>query len=147
MMNKCYVRQGRKFVPVPDYTGYFYSRQHGFTKEKTPESFAIVISQDVNIATLAFLEHSYVERNWESSKEYCELFDGGYMPSLMEMLQATKFKEHLVYRTDDVEWTSTESSYHYAWALLWYSSEYVYDYHKSHNYYVRIFFKRNVLDI
>lgn len=146
-MNKCYVRQGRKFVPVPDYTGYFYSKQHGFTKEKTPESFAIVVSQDVNVATLAFLEHSYMKCDWEYAKKYLAEFSGGYMPSLTEMLQATKFKEHLVYSRYDTEWTSTEYSYHRAWYLYWGSSEGVYDHAKGSGGYVRIFFKRNVLDI
>lgn len=146
-MNKCYVRQGRKFVSVPDYTGYFYSRQHGFTKEKTPESFAIVVSQDVNVATLAFLEHSYERCDWEHAKKYCEIFDGGYMPSLTEMLQAAKFKEHLVCETFDSEWTSTEYSNYGAWRLYGFSSEYVRNDYKGSHFYVRIFFKRNVLDI
>ena len=146
-MNKCYVRQGRKFIPVPDYTGYFYSNQHGFTKEKTPESFAIVVSQDVDVATLAFLEHSYMKCDWEYARKYLTLFSGGYMPSLTEMLQATKFKEHLVYSRYDTEWTSTEYSTGFAWYLTWYSSEYVTSSYKRGSSYVRIFFKRNVLDI
>lgn len=105
MNTLCYVRQGSRFVPVPDCTGYFYDG-NGLFEGKTERSYAIVISQDVNIATLAYLDHSVDRMSWDDAKRFCFLKDT-YMPSVVEMLQAAKFKEHLRFKSFDIEWTST----------------------------------------
>ena len=144
-MSKPYVRQGRKFVPVPDCTGYFYGKD-GLHKEKTPYSYAIVVSQDADIATLAFFHHSPVKLTWEEAKEYCHKRGMNlYMPSLIEALQAVKFKEHLCFELGNSEWMSTEVSTNYTWTLHWGLLDPVIAGHKSNSRYVRPFFKLNVL--
>lgn len=146
MNTLCHKRIGRRFIPVPDYTGYFYSYEHGFTKEKMLESFAIVVSQNTDVATLAFLEHSNVTMAWKYAKQYCEThISGGYMPSLAEVLQAIKYKKYLQVKLFDKEWTSTEYTGNYALYLYWHTSEIIDDANKYFDKYVRPFFKLNVL--
>jgi len=146
MKTLCHLRIGRKFVPVPNYVGYFYGSD-GFQEKKTSHSYAIVISQDVNIATLAYLKHSTNRMTWDEAKLYRKLsFPLTYMPSLVEMLQAAKFKEHLQFTILDTEWTCTEDYNCSAWALYWYNAHYgVGRYPKNFGRYVRPFFKLNVL--
>lgn len=144
-MSKLYVRQGRRFVPVPDCTGYFYDR-NGLHKEKTEDSFAIVVSQNGDIATLASLEQSSERMTWEEAKDCCNhLWIPLYLPSLIEMLEAMKFKEHLHFELEGSEWTSTEYSTYRAWYLHWNSYEGVGVDGKLSGCYVRPFFKLNVL--
>lgn len=144
MNTLCYVRQGRKFVPVPNYIGYFYGPD-GFQKEKTCLSYAIVVSQDVNIAILTSLKRSTKGMTWDVAKAFCDSMKNSYMPSLIEMLQAAKFKEHLQFEMRDTEWLSTESPSNNAWYIHWGSTEDVCDCSKNYKSYARPFFKMNVL--
>lgn len=151
MNTLCYVRQGRRFVPVPNYVGYFYGPD-GFQKEKTSVSYAIVVSQDVNIATLAFLSHSMIKMTWDNAKTFCASIENGHVPSLVEMFQAMRFREQLQFGTFDAEWTFTElfsnGSHilaHCGWYFHWSPCEVVDGSNKTHRYYARPFFKINVL--
>lgn len=151
MNTLCYVRQGRKFVPVPDYTGYFYGMD-GFKKEETFASYAIVVSQDINIATLAYLGHSAEKMTWDRAKAFCASIKNAHVPSLIEMFQAIKFRGLLRFETFDAEWTFTEIFSngvhilaHCGWYMHWAPCEVVDGSNKNQQYYVRPFFKINVL--
>lgn len=145
MKTLCYVRQGRRFVPVPDYTGYFYGMD-GFKEKETFASYAIVISQDANIATLAYLGHSIERMTWHKANEYCTSIKNAYMPSLIEMLQVAKFKEHLRFKDFDTELTSTSIFRGGIWYLSWrcgYPD--IGCSYRTVEHYVRPFFKLDVL--
>lgn len=151
MNTLCYVRQGRRFVPVPNYIGYFYGTD-GFQKEKTSASYAIVVSQDVNVATLAFLSHSEGKMTWGVAKMFCDTMKNVHVPSLIEMFQAMKFRGQLQFGIFDTEWTFTELFSngvhilaHCGWYMHWNSCEVVDGSNKNCCYYVRPFFKINVL--
>ena len=152
MKKPIYIRDGSRFRKIDYYTGMFWNLDGSFTDVEKDNSIGIVVSQDGNELTIASLKLSTFKMTWDEAKEHCNSFSSGlpgvrlcYLPTRSELLSVVDNFGGYLYSNNSCEWTSTEHSSFYAWALDWYTSEggLLYDYKGLKNY-VRKFFKVEV---
>lgn len=116
MKKKIYIRDGRRFKPVEDYTGYFYNEDGTFSKEKQTNSIGRCCLQTNEYRLIVEIcEPKYM--NWYEAKEYWKhCFSGhGRGPKCIELML---IKQHLPQNL--WFWSSTEYSSRYAYTLAAY---------------------------
>lgn len=113
MKRKIYIRDGRRFKPVEDYTGYFYNEDGTFSKEKQTNSIGRCCLQTNEYRLIIEIcEPKYM--NWFEAKEYWKhCFSGhGRGPKCYELIQIKRYLPRNYWF-----WSSTEYSSYGAYYL------------------------------
>lgn len=125
---KTYKREGRRFVEIPNYEGYYYNEDGTFSKEKKGNSIGLCILQTAEKRTICELNPNPTTMTWEKGMAYCTTkFNGkGYMPTIEVLLWArNKFRN--LFPSYGLIWSSTESEYGYLARSLYLSNGSVLD--------------------
>lgn len=106
MKKKIYIRDGRRFKPVEDYTGYFYNEDGTFSKEKQTNSIGRCCLQTNEYRLIVEIGiPKYM--NWYKAQEYWKhCFSGrGRGPKDYELIQIKQYLPRNFWF-----WSSTEYS-------------------------------------
>lgn len=130
MKRKIYIRDGRRFKPVEDYTGYFYNEDGTFSKEKQTNSIGKCCLQTSEYRLIIEIcEPKYM--SWYEAKNYWkECFSGqGRGPKNWELVKIRSFLPNHIW-----VWSHNEYSSNYAYYLFTYDGYLNYDLKSTNGY-------------
>lgn len=95
MKKKIYIRDGRRFKPVEDYTGYFYNEDGTFSKEKQTNSIGRCCLQTTEYRLIVEINDDPEIMTWHNAEKYWKkCFNGrGRGPLVWELLKASMPKQ------------------------------------------------------
>lgn len=95
MKRKIYIRDGRRFKPVEDYTGYFYNEDGTFSKEKQTNSIGRCCLQTTEYRLIVEINDDPEIMTWHNAEKYWKkCFNGrGRGPLVWELLKASMPKQ------------------------------------------------------
>lgn len=113
MKRKIYIRDGRRFKPVEDYTGYFYNEDGTFSKEKQTNSIGRCCLQTNEYRLIVEICEPKYMSWYESQKYWKKCFSGhGRGPKGWELVKIKSFLPSSTWI-----WSSDESSSNLAFNL------------------------------
>lgn len=111
MKKKIYIRDGRRFKPVEDYTGYFYNEDGTFSKEKQTNSIGKCCLQTNEYRLIIEICEPKCMSWWKAQLYWAHCFSGrGRGPKDVELIL---IKQYL-------------PQYHWFWSSIEYSSSFAY---------------------
>lgn len=113
MKRKIYIRDGRRFKPVEDYTGYFYNEDGTFSKEKQTNSIGrCCLQTDEYRLIIEICKPKYM--SWYEAQEYWKhcFSERGRGPKYYELIQIKQYLNRNIWF-----WSSTEYSLYNAYGL------------------------------
>lgn len=119
MKRKIYIRDGRRFKPVEDYTGYFYNEDGTFSKEKQTNSIGRCCLQTTEYRLIVEINDDPEIMTWHNAEKYWKkCFNGrGRGPLVWELLKASMPKQIV---NVPAIWSKEEYSSYYAYYLSTY---------------------------
>lgn len=113
MKKKIYIRDGRRFKPVEDYTGYFYNEDGTFSKEKQTNSIGRCCLQTNEYRLIVEICEPKYMSWWKAQLYWAHCFSGrGRGPKDYELIQIKQYLHEGYWF-----WSSTEYSSNYAFCL------------------------------
>lgn len=112
MKKKIYIRDGRRFKPVEDYTGYFYNEDGTFSKEKQTNSIGrCCLQTDEYRLIVEICEPKYM--SWYNAQFYwAHCFSGrGRGPKDYELLQIKQYLHKGYWFWSSTEYSSRSAFY------------------------------------
>lgn len=113
MKRKIYIRDGRRFKPVEDYTGYFYNEDGTFSKEKQTNSIGRCCLQTSEYRLIVEICEPKYMSWWKAQLYWAYCFSGrGRGPKDYELLRIKQYLPQYHWF-----WSSIESSSYDAFTL------------------------------
>jgi hypothetical protein len=112
MKRKIYIRDGKRFKPVEDYTGYFYNEDGTFSKENQTNSIGRCCLQTNEYRLIIEIcKPKYM--NWYKAQEYWRhCFSGrGRGPKDYELVQIKQYLPQNLWLWSSTEYSSTLAYY------------------------------------
>lgn len=109
---KLYIRDGRRFIPAIDFTGYYLNEDYTLSEQKTEKSIAICVLHTISKMVFCELNDNPPRLNWNKAKEYCskKFLGNGRLPEIHELLMARNcFRD--IFPEFGFIWSNTEYSY------------------------------------
>lgn len=108
---KLYIRDGRRFAPAIDFTGWYLNEDYTLSKTKPDKPIAICVLHTISKMVFCELNDNPPLLNWYDAKEYCfkKFLGNGKLPEIHELLMARNLFPDLFPKSGFV-WSNTECS-------------------------------------